>query len=129
MIIFLYIFHQIPLLLKRNHNRSQDDWRFEIILAIIGIIYFSFQKLTTKVVYNFDNRNLEVSYVTLLKNDNKININFENIAFEFKNRQVSTIRDWTLYIYDGENLKHKIGELKDNFTKETLEKIAKESLD
>lgn len=126
-IIAILFFMHLSLDFKSNH--SWNHWPIEMVLGIMGILYFSLRKLTTEVCFDFENRKLEISYLTLLKGNNKLNIEFENVDFELKKKMYRSIEDWVLYVYEGENIKYRIEKLKDNFTKENLEKISNQNLD
>jgi hypothetical protein len=104
-------------------------WFPEIILGTIFLLYLFSSRLTTEVRFNFDTKRMEISYVSLLKSFNKINIDFENINFKLKKNQRGSNQIWTLYIYEKGNRKYKITPLIDNYTKEDLEKISKQDFE
>lgn len=83
-IIMLQIFHVFGFVKKHNHSR----WKIEVAIGLIVMIYLSFESITTKVIFNFEKKQLEVFYVTLFKNY-KIEIPFNKLSIEFNKRRHS----------------------------------------
>lgn len=130
-LLILFIFHYLHIILRfnRTHSHILGTWFPEIILGTIFLLYLFSSRLTTEVRFNFDTKRMEISYVSLLKSFNKINIDFENINFKLKKNQRGSNQIWTLYIYEKGNRKYKITPLIDNYTKEDLEKISKQDFE
>ncbi len=128
-ISLLFVFHYLHLVFNfKKHSYSFNSWAVEIIIGIIGIVYFSLRKLTTEVCFDFEKRKFEVSYLTILNSNNKITIDFEKVHFELKKKMYRSTEDWVLYIYENKNIRYKIEKLKDTFTEENLGKIANQNL-
>jgi len=120
-VILILAFHFLHF--EKNHNHSQ--WKIKVILGLIAMIYFSFESVTTKVIFNFEKKQLEVFYLTLFKNY-KLEIPLNKLSIEFNKRRLSLASYYVAsHIYEDQKIKYKIKDgLIDNFSEEALRQLS-----
>lgn len=101
-IVLLFTFHYLHLLFSYDKSRKHflNPGTLEIIFGIMFIAYYCSKRMVTEVKINDESKNLTISYVIILKNENKIDIPFENINFELNRiRSKSHLSTLGCYIF------------------------------
>lgn len=111
---------------EKHHDASRST--IYLIFGFMAMIYISFESITTKVIFNFEKKQLEVFYLTLYRNY-KLEIPFDKLSIEFKKRRRSlSSYDIASHIYEDQKIKYKIKDgWLDNFSEATLQLISSQT--
>ena len=121
---FLIIISLIgPILKPKTFNESSSNHAFFIVMGSIYMIFNLTRKIYNSVEINYEKKEVEILYLTLFKNNCKINIPFEKLKFEYKTHISGTTKKWTLKMWSVNKLVFKIKQGDNGFKKEKLDEI------
>ncbi|EKT4550764.1 hypothetical protein JE952_002420 [Flavobacterium psychrophilum] len=123
LMMFFYIV--TPILEHRTSNPKFSLF-FCIAFGAIALIDTLTDKIYYSIKINYEKKEIEIMYLSLFKNNCKINIPFEKLKFEYLNSLTSSrsaTKKWTLKMWCLNKLVFEIKQSKNGFEKEQLDEI------
>lgn len=131
MTIFMFSFLIIisllgPALRPRVFSHTSFNYTVFIIIGSIYLILILTEKIYYSIEINYEKKEIEILYLTLFKNNCKINIPFEKLKFEYKKTLTSSrsgTKKWALKMWNVNKLVFEIKERDNGFEKKKLDEI------
>ena len=115
--------------LKFSHRNTSTglQWTFDIIVGSILLVWTLSSEFVTLIRLDFKSRKFVAHYITLFKDDKRLEIPFELLTFEFKKTPTRhQAKKWTLKVLDRKRKVFSIDTDQDGFSQETLNSLAEE---
>ena len=126
-IIIIVVAHfvlQLKYAQRTNPPSEKSQLIFDLICIVAVTIWTFSSKIVTQFLLDFDNKIFIINYITLIRGDQTIEIDFTSLSFTFKKTPSrANAKKWTLDILQNDKKKLSIGTDDNGFSQETLEEL------